>query len=404
MLLTNAQAAIPGRERKRSVRVALVCDYLEENWPSMDLFGDMLTRCYQSGHAGEIAVEQLRPAWRSRFSALPFSSPAGLFNADRLANRLYDYPRWIKRQAAKFDLFHIIDHSYGQLALELAPERTIITCHDLDTFRCLVNPAAEPRPRWFRAMAGRTLKGFLRAAHVITPSASTREQLLRNGWFSPDQVTVIPPGVDSVFFSAPSTKLDEGVAGILARAGETYLLHVGSTIRRKRMDVLLQVFARIAKDLPHVRLVRVGGALTAEQARLAHDLGVDGKIVQAPRITQPQLAEIYRKAAILLQTSDAEGFGLPVIEAMACGCPVVASDIEPLREAGGDAADYRPVADISAWSEIVRRLLDERAAEPERWERRRSRARKHASEFTWPGNAERTVAIYRRMSEALGNT
>src|SRR5579864_2839719 len=80
------------------LRLALVCDYLEEGWPSMDLFGDMLATCYVAGHAPDIAAEQLRPPFHPRFSRLPFSGYKRSFlNADRLLNRHFDYGRWLKK-------------------------------------------------------------------------------------------------------------------------------------------------------------------------------------------------------------------------------------------------------------------------------------------------------------------
>jgi glycosyltransferase involved in cell wall biosynthesis len=364
----------------------------------MDLFGDMLARCYRSDHAAEISAEQLRPPFHTRFSRLPFPAGAGSrWNTDRLINRYLDYPRWLKKQAARFDLFHLIDHSYGQLARNLPWGSAVVTCHDLDTFRCLLEPNLEPRPRWFRQMIQRTLDGFLQCAHVICPSASTRSQLLAHGLFSEDRVTVIPPGVDPVFFAEPSTELGQSPAGT---ANRTYLLHVGSTIRRKRIDLLLRIFARIAQEFPDVVLLRVGGPLTAEQSQLAATLGVTDKVVHSARLTKEQLAAAYHNAALLLQTSDAEGFGLPVIEAMARGCVVVASDIAPLREAGGPSAEYCPTADIQAWTDIVTRLLRERKTSPDRWELRKQNAQRHASAFTWPENANRTIAVYRRILNA----
>jgi glycosyltransferase involved in cell wall biosynthesis len=145
-------------------------------------------------------------------------------------------------------------------------------------------------------------------------------------------------------------------------------------------------------------LVRAGGPLTAEQSQLAKQLGVGDRIVQAPQLTKGELAALYQHAAILLQTSDAEGFGLPVIEAMACGCPVVASSIAALREAGGSEAEYCPVADIDAWSDTAVRLLDERQAAHAKWEHRETAARQHASAFTWPQHAKHALAIYRTLS------
>jgi glycosyltransferase involved in cell wall biosynthesis len=377
----------------------MVCDFLEEGWHSMDLFGDKLVECYQRSYAAEVDVEQLRPPLRTRLSKLRRSTTSAfLWNADRLINRFCDYPLWLRKQVPRFDLFHIVDHSYGQLGHVLPAERTVVTCHDLDTFRCLLEPAFDPRPRWFRVMAQRSFTGFLRARHVICPSDSTRAQLLQYGLFPPERISVINPGADPIFFSTPDRVFQERTMAMIRMAEETYILHVGSTIRRKRIDVLLRAFARIVKKFPKVFLVRAGGPLTAEQSQLAKDLGIDGKIVQAPLLTKAELAALYQQAAILFQTSDAEGFGLPVIEAMACGCPVVASAIAALREAGGSVAEYCAVADIDAWSDTAVRLLHERQTAPAEWEQRKVAARQHASAFTWPLHAKHAMAIYRSIS------
>jgi len=381
----------------------MICDFLEEGWHSMDLFGDKLVECYRSSYAAEVDVEQLRPALRARFSKLPLSSASAvLWNADRLINRFCDYPLWLRKQARRFDLFHIVDHSYGQLGLVLPAERTLVTCHDLDTFRCLLEPALDPRPKWFRVMAQRSFTGFLRASHVICPSDSTRAQLLQYRLFPAERISVIHPGADPIFFSAPDATLQQRAVAGIGVAEQTFVLHVGSTIRRKRIDVLLRTFARIVKDFPKMWLVRVGGPLTVEQTQLAKQLGIHDKIVQAPPLSKAELAALYQQAAILLQTSDAEGFGLPVIEAMACGCPVIASSLAALREAGGSVAEYCAVADIDAWSDTAVKLLHERQGSAVQWGRRRIAARQHASAFTWAEHAKHTMAIYRSLWTGAG--
>ena len=386
---------------KQLPKVALICDFLEEGWPSMDLFGDMLFRNFQADYSDVIDVQQLRPALRHRFSKLPGAGRAGFFwNLDRLLNRFHDYPVWLKKRASSFELFHLVDHSYSQLLFDLPPMRTVVTCHDLNTFDCLLEPELDPRPRWFQAMARRTLSGFLKAAQVICVSSFTRANILRHGLFPPERLTVIHPGADPVFFSDPDPSTE--ASSVIRSAGSNYLLHVGSTIRRKRIDLLLRIFAKVSSEFPDILLVRVGGPLTAEQALLASQLGLDNKIVHAPRLAKAQIAGLYRNAALVLQTSDAEGFGLPVVEAMACGCPVVSSDIAPLREAGGGAAEYCPVGDIEAWGETVSALLRERQKSREAWDLRKANVRRHASDYTWTKNASRTIGVYDRVRSNPG--
>ena len=98
--------------------------------------------------------------------------------------------------------------------------------------------------------------------------------------------------------------------------------------------------------------------------------------------------------------SDREGFGLPVVEAMACGTPVVASDIAALREVGGDAASYASVGDLDGWRQTVTHLLDEKDARPVEWARRRDAALARASLFSWSAYARRMEALYTRLAGA----
>lgn len=379
-----------------AVRVAVVCDYLEEQWPSMDLAGNMLCQFLAKDHARDIAATQLRPAFHTRLAKLPLPSGAAR-NADRLLNRFVDYPSWLRGQANQFDLFHLADHSYSQLIHSLPADRTVVTCHDLDTFRSILEPEKEKRPLWFRSMARRILNGFRQAAHVITNSNFTRAELLRHGLFPPEKITVNYIGVHPVFSALPDLDADRQAGEFLeASSGSILLLSVGSTIPRKRMDVLLKVFAKVREDYPQARLIRVGGPFTDSQLDLARVLEVEKSIRVLPFVSTEVLAAIYRRVTALLQTSDAEGFGMPITEALACGCPVIASDLEVLREVGGAACEFCPVGDIAAWKETLTRVLSEdaRAADV-----RRQRAIAQVTRYSWAEHARRAVEVYRKVLE-----
>jgi glycosyltransferase involved in cell wall biosynthesis len=127
---------------------------------------------------------------------------------------------------------------------------------------------------------------------------------------------------------------------------------------------------------------------------LAEDLGVAPAIVTVPFLERDVLAAIYRRAALLLHTAEAEGFGLPLIEAMACGCPVLASDLPVLREVGGEAVDYCPVAGVEAWANSAIRLLAERTRNEGAWDLRVQAGLERAQRFSWSENARQTARIY----------
>jgi glycosyltransferase involved in cell wall biosynthesis len=171
--------------------------------------------------------------------------------------------------------------------------------------------------------------------------------------------------------------------------------HVGTCVPRKRIDVLLDVVAAVRARLPDLRLVKVGGEWSADHRdRIArHDLA--GAIVHVRNLSRGELAAVYRRAGAVLVPSEAEGFGLPAAEALACGAAVVASDLAALREAGGPAAVYAPVGDVAAWAEVVAKVLTDPTAAPPRADRLVWAAR-----FSWSAHAETIARAYHRLMGA----
>ena len=377
-------------------RVALVADYVEEGWTSMDLVADMLAA--ELPHVEPpVAATLVRPPMRRRFSSASARS-GHAFTADRVLARFWDYPRWLRPRLGEFDLFHVLDHSYAHLALALPRGRVVMNCHDIDAFRSVLEPAQEPRSAPYRAMASRLVAGFRQSSRVLCISHATRDAIVAYGLVPAERAEVAYLGVHPSCSADPHPHADAAAAGLLgaARREAPELLHVGSTIPRKRIDVLLRAFAAIRMRRPEARLVRAGGALTAEQEALAERLGVAGSIVTLPFVTRDVLAAVYRRAALVLQTSDAEGFGLPVAEAMSCGTPVVASDLAVLREAGGEETTYVPVGDAAGFAAATLALLAERERDATGWTARRERGVAWASRFSWRAYAERVHDAYLR--------
>jgi glycosyltransferase involved in cell wall biosynthesis len=394
-------AALAGRVppvARRMPRIAVLRDFPEEQWPSMDLVGEMLLAQLSKQRAHPLEVIDLHPRMTRRFTRLPFvGSTWGARTADRLLSRHWDYSRLARRHRDTADIFHIVDHSYSQLVHELPAARTVVTCHDLDAFRCVLEPDREPRGRLFRAMTRRVLGGLRKAAIVTCDTAAVRDELLAHGLVPPDRLRVVHIGVHPSCSPEPDAAADEAAARLLGSAhGDSMeILHVGSTIPRKAIDVLLRIFAAVRANMgPRVQLVRVGGPLTADQQALAHRLGIANAVISLPFLSRAVLAAVYRRANVVLLPSRAEGFGLPVIEALACGAPVVASDLAVLRETGGNAAIYCPVGDVPAWCTAVVELLDEQVGQAGPDANRRQAAIQHASQFTWRAYAQQMEAIY----------
>jgi glycosyltransferase involved in cell wall biosynthesis len=381
---------------RAALRVAVLADMLEESWPSMDLVADVLMRELPEQRAWPVAPQLIRPPLVPVIRRVRRGADGAGSTADRVFNRFWLYRRALISHRHRYDVFHVVDHSYAHLALALPPGRTIVTCHDTDTFRGFVTPGSIETglPRF---LVERLAAGLRRAAFVACPSETTATEVIQARLATPAQVVVVPNGVDPAPADAAA---DREAARLLDSQSPTAdILHVGSTIPRKRLDLLLEAFAALAASRPDARLVRVGGPFTSEQAALARRLGIAERTLALPFLARATLHAVYRRAALLLITSDREGFGLPVVEALSAGLPVLARDIPVLREVAGDAAVFVDSADPRTWGHRAGCLLDERACATADWSARREAARARAGRFTWRAYAEGMAGLYVTAAE-----
>jgi glycosyltransferase involved in cell wall biosynthesis len=380
-------------------RVALISDLREEQWHSMDLVSELLLLGFRDPVLRAVEATELCPPLVRRATRLPWARGVRrVATVDRVVNRFWDYPRWLRARTAHFDLFHIVDHSYAHLAADLPAHRTLVMCHDLDALEAAL-PGGSRRSALARAMAQRILAGMRRAARVVCGSRATRDALVEAGVVPAARVAVVPYGVHPTCSPHPDVLADAEAEALLGPVDPEVpeILHVGSVVPRKRVDVLLDVCAAIRARHSRARLVRVGGPLTGAQRQQAARLGLTNHIVTMPFLDRRVLAAVYRRAALVLQPSDREGFGLPVAEAMACGTPVVASLLPALCEAGGFAAVYCRVGDLQVWTSTVNGLLDERERRPELWERRRADSLHAARRFDALTHVRGMLEVYRAM-------
>jgi glycosyltransferase involved in cell wall biosynthesis len=249
-----------------------------------------------------------------------------------------------------------------QHALPLRPVgASVVTVHDLSFER---EPELMPRADRlvFKAVVPRSAR---RADHVIAVSDRTKDDLMELYDVPEHKISVIPHGVDPAF--TPGTNDAAG-----------YLLFVGAVQRRKDPRAALEA----AQEL-RMPLVVVGPEKEPPLARELRRLGADLR----GYVEKPELAELYREAACLVVPSRYEGFGLPVLEAMASGTPVVAAPDPALVEVAGDAAVYADQGDLSG---AILHALDRRSE-------LRAAGLLRASQFSWAEAARRTVEVYRRL-------
>jgi len=364
----------------------------------MDLVAEMLLLNLKAPDLRVVDPTELRPAMVRRVTRLPIVPGRLAETADRIVNRVWDYPRWLAMRCDDFDVFHVVDHSYANLVHALPANRTIVTCHDLDAFAGAL-PGTHGGTLVSRALAHRLLEGLQAAARIVCVSEAGRDELIAHDIVDASRVTVIPNGVHPTCTHRPDPRADRELEELLGPASPTTLelLHVGSTIARKRIDVLLESVASLKRLWPHLRLIRVGDTFTSAQERQINQLGLRESVTVLPFVDRRVLAAVYRRATLLLQPSEREGFGLPVAEAMASGTPVVASRIPALVEVGGQAATYCPVGDVRAWVATISELLDERASSSEDWQQRCTASLAQARRFSWREHARRMTVLYRDL-------
>jgi glycosyltransferase involved in cell wall biosynthesis len=330
------------------MKLGIVCDYLEEGWISMDICAQMLIDRSAQQTDSDIQPVQIRPSFQWRLKTWEQHVPK-YFNSNRFINRFIDYPRYLKPRATDCDLFHVADHSYAHLVSSLPAKKTGVYCADLDAFESILEPAKYPRSWAYRRLAQHILTGMQTAAIVFCPTEEIRRQIEYYQLIDPAKLIVAPPGV-SVEYQTDPLPIDLTIIALQEHLqGNPFILHVGSCIPRKRIDVLLATFAKLRTEIPELHLVKVGGDWSVEQQQQIANLVLENSIVHLKNLSNSAIASLYQQAKIVMMTSEAEGFGMPVSEALACGSIVLASDIPVLREVGGDAAIYSPVGDINAW-------------------------------------------------------
>lgn len=285
------------------------------------------------------------------------------------------------------DLYHSL-HQF--LPLRLKTPRVVVTLHDLIWVEH-ARLSYYGRWAWARAFGvmiwGRfTMRNALRRPdHVIAISEVTRQASLRRYRFlKPDAVSVVHHGVDHTRFPARTGPEPEGA----------YLFSLGNSRPYKNVRNTVRAFAQIAPDHPEARLVMTGrGDSTTVLRALATELGVEAQVEFTGSVPDERVVELYQGARALVFPSRIEGFGFPLIEAMALGCPVIASDIPTLREIGGDSAVFVNPDGPDEIAAAMRRVL----SEPDLRDDLRARGYAHAARFQWATCAERTLSVYRQL-------
>lgn len=289
------------------------------------------------------------------------------------------------------DIMHFPDYSLPVL-LESKP--SIITVHDL-TYKLFPETFSRGKLLTKLALLGPSLR---KAAGIIAVSGNTKKDLIELCGVSPERITVIHNGVDlEVFRPMESGKMREQLA-VKYNLEPGYILYVGTLEPRKNITTLIKAFKMLREShrLPH-KLVIAGGKgwLYREIFRAVSELGLKQEVLFTGYIPADELPLFYNGAGVFVYPSLYEGFGLPPLEAMACGVPVVTSDCSSLPEVVGETGIMVNPTDVEALSDAIERILTDRQLA----ETLSVQGLKRAQEFTWEESARKTMAVYTEVKK-----
>jgi glycosyltransferase involved in cell wall biosynthesis len=278
-------------------------------------------------------------------------------------------------------LFHVVP--FGVRAVHGGRPPIVVTLHDL----IWVDYSRQVEPTrlhaWWRRRLGSTAirHALASADHVLCNSDATRRSADR--WIARERTSVVYHGVAEPFFAVPAGGRRAGAPAVIAAFGVAK--------RYKNVECLVRAFALIAEARPALQLLLIGG--DGGTRDLSARLGVADRVRITGPLADTELRTSIRDAAVFVVPSLVEGFGLPVLEAMALGTPVVASDIPALREVAGDAAlTFNPHQPESLAAALINVLDDDRLGS-----RMSTAGRARARQFDWGRTAEQTLAAYERI-------
>lgn len=335
---------------------------------------DTFLLCYQM--KGEDGLEGKKPS-NAKIYFLP-ARPGWLWTP-------WAWPRFLRR--AKAHLAHA-----QHIVPPLAPCPTIVTIHDVSFLRY---------PEWFPARSVRIMRRLIpfsarRATHIITGSQHAAQEIAALCHVPQHKISVIYYGVGAQFSPQNRAEAREKMA---VRYGlrQPFLLAVGLIQPRKNLSRLLQAFALIKDKYPELCLAIVGRAAWGweELQKQLASLGLAQRIVLLGAVPDADLPDVYRAAEMLVYPSLYEGFGLPPLEAMACGTPVVASNTTSLPEVVGEAGVLVDPYEPEAIAEGIIKLLEDRSLATQLAQKGLARAQ----QFSWRRCAQQHLEIYQRLAK-----
>lgn len=308
----------------------------------------------------------------------------------RLRWQQFELPRQARR--ARATLIHVT----GFDAPLRHPSPTVLTVHDL--IGMIFPKNLPPVARFYWA---RWLPFSIRfATHLIADSENTKRDVIRLVGVPESRLTVVPLAAGTDYRPI----VDSGILQAIRKKYQLptrFILFVSTIEPRKGLDTLLDAFSQISSSDPEVKLVIAGkqGWYTDRLCAQIARLGLKERIIFTGHVTDGDLPGLYNAAEVFAFPSRYEGFGLPVLEAMACGTPVVCSNSSSLPEVADDATLFVPPDDAHALFSALNQVLKSETVRCQM----RERGLSQAARFSWEQTARKTLTVYEKVAHRKGN-
>jgi glycosyltransferase involved in cell wall biosynthesis len=374
--------------------VLLLGNYPPDQQQSMQRFSAMMLQGLQ---ARGIKAELIIP--RPFLGKLRFLGPFAAKWLGHIDKYIF-FPWKLRRTLEKaFQVVvHICDHSNAVYVPYCRPAPVLVTCHDLLAVRGGLGEDTDcPATFTGKLLQKSILRGLGHADAIACDSLATAADANRLlGQNDSQWVDVISLGLSYEYHQIPVDIATSRLASVRSLDPDRpFVLHVGSNLRRKNRDGLLRIVA-LVKDEWNGQIVFAGEPLDRQLRLLAEELQIADRVVEVCDPSNELLEALYNRALVLLYPSRFEGFGWPVIEAQACGCPVICSTSGPLPEVAGDAGLFHLVEDEAGFASDLLRLTD--SEERTRWS---EKSIANAKRFSTTRMIDEYVANYRRLGAAV---